>query len=91
MKRSIGLSDDWSDHARERWITNFGPLQQLVEIANHTVVLLDAPGIVEDEQQRKISGLSLDYWSNHHPNGPIGFAKRAADIARKFVSKISSP
>ncbi|KAI0093183.1 Metallo-dependent phosphatase-like protein [Irpex rosettiformis] len=78
----IGVSDEWSARARDRWLSHFGPLQQLVEIANHTFVMLDAPGLVEEERQRKISGLSFANWAAVNPNGSIAYAQYAADMAR---------
>ena len=56
-----------------------------MEIANHTVVLLDAPGLVEEERQRKASGLSFTNWAAAHPHGSIAFAQYAADMSRTFV------
>ncbi|KAJ7783320.1 Metallo-dependent phosphatase-like protein [Mycena metata] len=48
----LGISDQFSEQAGARYTSHFGPLNSLVTIANHTVVFLDAPGLVEEDFQR---------------------------------------
>ncbi|KAI0688027.1 Metallo-dependent phosphatase-like protein [Cytidiella melzeri] len=76
----IGSSDEWSKFARDRWLSHFGPLQQRLKIANHTLVLLDAPGLVEEERKRVVSGMSFPRWTAANPNGPIAFAQQSAEV-----------
>ncbi|KAI0682059.1 Metallo-dependent phosphatase-like protein, partial [Cytidiella melzeri] len=76
----IGSSDEWSKFARDRWLSHFGPLQQRLKIANHTLVLLDAPGLVEEERKRVVSGMSFPCWTAANPNGPIAFAQQSAEV-----------
>ncbi|KAI0344736.1 hypothetical protein BDW22DRAFT_1326613 [Trametopsis cervina] len=78
----IGVSDEWSEVARVRWLSHFGPLQQRVEISNHTFVLVDAPGLVEEERQRSIDSLPLPIWASTRPNGAIAFAHQSMEVAR---------
>jgi hypothetical protein len=49
---SLGVSDQFSEKAAARYESHFGPLNSRVTIANHTIILLDAPGLVEEEAQR---------------------------------------
>ncbi|KAJ7924953.1 Metallo-dependent phosphatase-like protein [Mycena leptocephala] len=48
----LGVSDQFSEKAAARYESHFGPLNSRVTIANHTIILLDAPGLVEEEAQR---------------------------------------
>ena len=51
----VGLNVDpiESLHARRRFTRHFGPLDQTVVIQNHTLVLLDASGLIEESYRRK--------------------------------------
>lgn len=89
MRRSIGKDDEWSDEAHERYTSHFGPQNQVVDIANHTFVLLDAPGLVEEDHARYISGMSFARWAATNPRGPIAFAQQAAEIARASLRSTS--
>ena len=80
------MSDEWSDRARDRWLASFGPLQQRLEVAGHNLVLVDAPGLVEEESRRQVSGMSFARWAAAHPEGPIAFAQQSAQVTRKFYS-----
>ncbi|KAJ6594040.1 Metallo-dependent phosphatase-like protein [Mycena capillaripes] len=48
----LGVSDQFSEKAGTRYKSHFGPLNSHVTIANHTVILLDAPSLVEEGSQR---------------------------------------
>ncbi|KAJ7188096.1 Metallo-dependent phosphatase-like protein [Mycena filopes] len=61
-----GLGISGSEQAGARYKSHFGPLNSLVSIANHTVVLLDAPGLVEEDSRRR--GV---YDGKSSPEGPI--------------------
>ena len=54
----VGLNMDpiESQHARRRFAKHFGPLDQTVTIRNHTLVLLDASGIIEEDYRRLRGG-----------------------------------
>lgn len=77
--RSLGMSSAYgfSTQARDRYISHFGPLNTHVSIANHTVVLLDAPGLVEEDYQRHGRGHTYEQW-RPVPGGPIQFANTFA-------------
>jgi hypothetical protein len=38
--------------ARRRYLKHFGPFNQVISVQNHTLVLLDAPGLVEEDNMR---------------------------------------
>ena len=54
----VGLNMDptESQHARRRFTKHFGPLDQTVVIQNHTLVLLDASRITEEDYRRLRAG-----------------------------------
>ena len=59
-------------------MTHFGPLNQLFEFANHTFVLIDAPGLVTEEAMRARSGYTYPHWVDMNPNGVIAFIRSLA-------------
>ena len=65
----------FSTHAEERYVKHFGALDQVFEVGNHTFVLLDAPGLVEEDHQRVQSGLTFEHWAALHPGGPVHFVE----------------
>ena len=54
----VGLNMDptESQHARRRFTKHFGPLDQTVVVRNHTLVLLDASRIIEEDYRRLRAG-----------------------------------
>lgn len=75
---SLGKSRAFSPSARRRYIEHFGPLNYKISLANHTLVMLDAPGLVEEDYRRAQTGLSFDEWP-----APLGGAT-------DFISSISA-
>ncbi|KAJ6625495.1 Metallo-dependent phosphatase-like protein [Mycena sp. CBHHK59/15] len=73
----LGASPQFSEKARARYSSHFGPPNSQVKIANHTIVLLDAPAIVEEDFQRAGYGQSYSDWKSI-PGGPIEFVKSFA-------------
>lgn len=51
---------------------HFGPLNRLISIANHSVVLLDAPGLVEEDIERQVHKQSFSTWKPVR-GGPVEF------------------
>ena len=43
-------------------MSNFGPLNQHVSLANHSLVLIDAPILVEEDRVRKQQGQEGNQW-----------------------------
>ncbi|ETW80542.1 hypothetical protein HETIRDRAFT_21171, partial [Heterobasidion irregulare TC 32-1] len=58
----IGATADKKKMARLRYMSNFGPLNQHVSLANHSLVLIDAPILVEEDRVRKQQGQEGTQW-----------------------------
>ena len=69
----VGLNMDpiESQHARRRFTNHFGPLDQTVVIQNHTLVLLDASRIIEEDYRRLRGGPNYE----SPEDGTMGFVK----------------
>ncbi|KIK97132.1 hypothetical protein PAXRUDRAFT_825260 [Paxillus rubicundulus Ve08.2h10] len=66
----LGESPSFSKDARRFFQEHFGPLNQVVSIADHKFVLLDAPKLVEEDYRRHAHGITYDQWTPL-PGGPI--------------------
>ncbi|KZT04704.1 Metallo-dependent phosphatase [Laetiporus sulphureus 93-53] len=71
----LGRSARFSEEALERYTSHFGPLNQLVDIGGHTLVMINAPGLVQEETLRADDGLERDQWALAHPTGTIAFVE----------------
>jgi ethanolamine phosphate phosphodiesterase len=62
---------------RQFYCDTFGPSNQKVIIRNHTFLLLDGPGLADEDQQRSVNGQSrsFDQWHSP-PNGTVEFVKQ---------------
>ena len=69
------MSASESKIAHERYVTHFGPLNQHVSMADHTLILIDAPGLAEEDHYREQSGLSYAEWKPIH-DGTINFVEK---------------
>lgn len=81
---SLGDSKSFSPSARTRYKSHFGPLNSHTSIANHTVILLDAMGLVEEDYQRHSRGQSYAQWKPM-PGGTVEFAASFAK-GQGFIS-----
>ncbi|GJE94459.1 Metallo-dependent phosphatase [Phanerochaete sordida] len=79
-----GVQAGFSEKAYERYTTHFGPLSQRLEVANHTLLMINAPGLVEEDHERSTSGLSYQRWAATHPGGPIAFIQDSAAAKRQM-------
>ena len=62
-------------------------MKQQLEIANHTFVLIDAPGLVEEDRARITRGITYSRWAEIRPEGVIGFIERvSAGIGTYFTA-----
>lgn len=66
-----------SVHARRRYAKYFGPFNNKVSIANHTLIMLDAPGLVDEDYRRAGTGKSFEDWQAI-PDGTIDFINKFA-------------
>ncbi|KAJ6499162.1 Metallo-dependent phosphatase-like protein [Mycena sanguinolenta] len=56
----LGISEEFSEKAGARFKSHFGPLNSRHTIANHTFILLDAPGLVDESTRHgKYDGNSV--------------------------------
>lgn len=79
----LGSANHFAKHVSERYASHFGPPNQQLHFANHSLVLLDAPGLVNEDYQRAGRGTSFDDWTPLK-GGAIEFVK---DIAiREFCA-----
>ncbi|RPD78267.1 Metallo-dependent phosphatase [Lentinus tigrinus ALCF2SS1-7] len=69
----------FSDHAVDRYTSHFGVLNQHVTLANHTVWLIDAPGLVDEDRERTVAGMSYAQWAR--PDRTIAFVQSLAQSA----------
>ncbi|KAJ4477028.1 hypothetical protein C8J55DRAFT_561678 [Lentinula edodes] len=70
----MGVTRPISRHIRKAFFQTFGPFNQQVIIHNHTFVLLDAPGLVDEDYTRAAQRIPYDKWSPL-PGGPVEFVK----------------
>jgi hypothetical protein len=52
----------FSHHALKRYASHFGPLNNKFTVANHTLVLFDAPGFVQEDYERAGDKKSFAEW-----------------------------
>ncbi|TFK94574.1 Metallo-dependent phosphatase [Polyporus arcularius HHB13444] len=68
----------FSDHAVDRYTSHFGALNQRISLANHTVWLIDAPGLVDEDRERAVAGMSYAQWAEARPDRTIAFVQSLA-------------
>ncbi|KAI0245185.1 hypothetical protein BJV78DRAFT_606747 [Lactifluus subvellereus] len=73
----LGVSNAFSKHVRQRYERYFGGVNQHLTMANHSLVLLDSPGIVDEDYMRAGHGTSFEEWIPLR-DGPIEFVKGLA-------------
>lgn len=70
----MGVSSHFSQTIRNNYAKTFGSFNQKITIRNHTFVLLDAPGLVDEDYQRSAHGTGFDKW-RAISGGPVAFVK----------------
>ncbi len=65
----------FSPLARQRYVEHFGAPNQVVNISNHSLVLLDAIGLVEEDYRRYASEVQFGEWDGVS-GGVIEFVKK---------------
>jgi hypothetical protein len=71
------VSNTFSKHVRQRYEYYFGPVNRHIPVANHSLVLLDSPGIVDEDYIRAGHGTTFEEWIPLR-DGPIEFVKGLA-------------
>ncbi|EIN11502.1 hypothetical protein PUNSTDRAFT_83122 [Punctularia strigosozonata HHB-11173 SS5] len=74
----LGPSPTFSKHARRLYTSHFGPPNQALSVANHTLVLLDAPGLVEEDYRRVAAKKGFDEWVSF-PGGALDLIQTVAE------------
>lgn len=74
---SLGVSNTFSKHVRQRYERHFGRANRHIPVANHSFILLDSPGIVDEDYIRAGHGISFEEWIPLR-DGPIEFVKGLA-------------
>ncbi|KAG6880194.1 hypothetical protein C0992_003858 [Termitomyces sp. T32_za158] len=70
----MGVSLSSFKAIRTQYTNLFGPFNQHILIRNHTFLLIDAPGLVDEDYQRAGQGISFDDWTPLH-GGTADFVK----------------
>jgi hypothetical protein len=63
--------------ARRRYLKHFGAFNQHISLRNHSFVLLDAPGLIEEDYQRVAVSQGFERWTPLR-DGPVEFVKSIA-------------
>ena len=74
---SLGVSNTFSRHVRQRYERHFGPVNGHLPVGNHSLILLDSPGIVDEDYIRAGHGTSFEEWIPLR-DGAIEFVKGLA-------------
>lgn len=74
---SLGVSNSFSRHVRQRYEDHFGPVNRHLPVANHSLILLDSPAIVDEDYMRAGHGTSFEEWIPLR-DGAIEFVKGLA-------------
>jgi hypothetical protein len=68
----------FSPHARDRYAKYFSPPNSVLPIANHSLILLDAVGLVEEDYRRYAAETQFGEWDGV-AGGVIEFVKGLGD------------
>jgi hypothetical protein len=90
----LGPNRLFSPYARERYATHFSPPNALLPIANHTLVLLDSVGLVEEDYRRYAAEMQFGEWDGVE-GGVIEFVKsvgeRESSRRHKSSNRLAEP
>ncbi|WWC91304.1 uncharacterized protein L201_006247 [Kwoniella dendrophila CBS 6074] len=70
----LGPNKMFSPYARERYANHFSPPNAILPIANHSLIMLDAVGLVEEDYRRYASEMQFGEWDGVE-GGVIEFVK----------------
>ena len=72
---SVGQSSSFSPHAYTRYISHFGAPNFEVSLANHTLIMFDAPSYADEDAKRHGQKKSVEEWVPI-PGGSLEFMKK---------------
>ena len=75
---SLGISSQFSSEARSRYSAHFGAPNRAISIANHTLVLFDAPNYADEDSLRHGKKKSFENWTPVQ-GGALEFMKEFAN------------
>lgn len=78
----------FSPHARDRYARHFSPPNAILSIANHSLILLDAVGLVEEDYRRYAAEMQFGEWDGIG-GGVIEFVKALGDGASELCLRRS--
>ncbi|KAF8739631.1 Metallo-dependent phosphatase, partial [Rhizoctonia solani] len=76
----LGSNKAFSVKARQRYLSHFGQTNYQVPVANHSLVFIDAPGLVEEDYVRYEQDEAFEDWTGM-PGGTIEYVNRLAQEA----------
>ncbi|KAK4686702.1 ethanolamine phosphate phosphodiesterase, partial [Tremellales sp. Uapishka_1] len=76
----LGSNRHFSPRARDRYARHFSPPNAILPIANHSLILLDAVGLVEEDYRRYAAEMQFGEWDGVE-GGVIEFIKGLGDEA----------
>ena len=79
----IGGNPSFSPHARERYEKHFNLPNTVLEVANHSLILLDSVGLVEEDYRRYADEMQYGDWEAV-PGGVIEFVKDLGDCTLRL-------
>ncbi|KAK6904396.1 hypothetical protein L486_08017 [Kwoniella mangroviensis CBS 10435] len=74
----LGPNRLFSPHARDRYAKHFSPPNAILPIANHSLIMLDAVGLVEEDYRRYAAEMQFGEWDGVE-GGVIEFVKELGD------------
>jgi len=76
--RGLGQSSSFSPHAYPRYTSHFGPPNFEVSLANHTLIMFDAPSYADEDAKRHGQKKSIEEW--------VPIPGRSLEFMKKFTS-----
>ncbi|WWD21088.1 hypothetical protein CI109_105569 [Kwoniella shandongensis] len=74
----LGPNKMFSPHSRDRYAQHFSPPNAILPIANHSLIMLDAVGLVEEDYRRYAAEMQFGEWDGVE-GGVIEFVKDLGD------------
>ncbi|WVW79244.1 hypothetical protein I302_101210 [Kwoniella bestiolae CBS 10118] len=74
----LGPNRLFSPHSRDRYAKHFSPPNAILPIANHSLIMLDAVGLVEEDYRRYAAEMQFGEWDGVE-GGVIEFVKDLGD------------
>jgi hypothetical protein len=84
LRFRLGFVPSTTKKIRSYYLDAFGSFNQKFEIANHTFIGLDTPGIVDEDYQRHGKYITFDDWKPI-PGGPISFVNEVAECEQYLI------